>query len=121
MSSVLIHPTANEQHYEIGTGVLKACLGPRMKYSCCLYPTGTETLGQAEVAMLEAYVEKAALRDGLSILDLGWVTGIPSAIESKSNVDFKMRVGIWSIVLCGGISELEDHRLLKFQNAKRVH
>lgn len=64
---------ANEQHYEVGTGVLKACLGPRMKYSACLYPTGKETLAQAEVAMLETYVEKAGLKDGMSILDLGFV------------------------------------------------
>lgn len=68
---------ANEQHYEVGTGVLKACLGPRMKYSCCLYPKGTETLGQAEVAMLGLYVERAELRDGLSILDLGYVDPSP--------------------------------------------
>ena len=63
--------TANVQHYEVGTGVLQACLGPRMKYSCCLYPTGKETLGQAEIAMLETYVEKAELKDGMRILDLG--------------------------------------------------
>ena len=63
--------SANEQHYEVGTGVLQACLGPRMKYSCCLYPTGTETLGQAEITMLESYVEKAELEDGMAILDLG--------------------------------------------------
>ena len=63
--------TANTQHYEVGTNFLKACLGPRMKYSCCLYPTGKETLGQAEVEMLEAYVEKAQLMDGMKILDLG--------------------------------------------------
>ena len=63
--------SANEQHYEVGTGVLQACLGPRMKYSCCLYPTGTETLGQAEIAMLELYVERAELEDGMRILDLG--------------------------------------------------
>lgn len=62
---------ANEQHYEVGTGVLSACLGPRMKYSCCLYPKGTETLAQAEMAMLERYVQKAQLKDGMSILDLG--------------------------------------------------
>lgn len=48
---------ANEQHYEVGTGVLSATLGPRMKYSSCLYPTGKETLGQAEVEMLRSYVE----------------------------------------------------------------
>ncbi len=63
---------ANSQHYEVGTGVLQACLGPRMKYSCCLYPKGTETLGQAEVEMLETYVEKAGLTDGMKILDLGY-------------------------------------------------
>ncbi|KAM0324203.1 hypothetical protein ACHAQA_008397 [Verticillium albo-atrum] len=69
--------TANKQHYEVGTGVLAACLGPRMKYSCCLYPQGQETLAQAEVAMLRTYVDKADLRDGMSILDLGcgWGSG----------------------------------------------
>ena len=63
---------ANTQHYEVGTGVLQACLGPRMKYSCCLYPTGKETLGQAEVEMLEKYIERAQLADGMKILDLGY-------------------------------------------------
>ncbi|KAL8772573.1 MAG: hypothetical protein Q9209_002234 [Squamulea sp. 1 TL-2023] len=69
--------TANAQHYEVGTGVLQACLGPRMKYSCCLYPTGSETLGQAEIEMLDSYVEKAELKDGMTILDLGcgWGSG----------------------------------------------
>lgn len=64
---------ANAQHYEVGTGVLQACLGPRMKYSSCLYPTGTETLGQAEIEMLDTYVEKSEVKDGMAILDLGCV------------------------------------------------
>jgi len=63
--------TANQQHYEVGTGVLVGMLGPRMKYSSCLYPTGTETLAEAEVAMLRLYVERAGLKDGMKILDLG--------------------------------------------------
>ena len=62
---------ANRQHYEVGTGVLAACLGPRMKYSCCLYPSGRETLAEAEVEMLRSYVDKAGLEDGMEILDLG--------------------------------------------------
>ncbi|KAF1974456.1 cyclopropane-fatty-acyl-phospholipid synthase-like protein [Bimuria novae-zelandiae CBS 107.79] len=62
---------ANEQHYEVGTGVLKGMLGPRMKYSACLYETGRESLEQAEVAMLECYVERAGLKDGMRVLDLG--------------------------------------------------
>ncbi|KAF2004475.1 S-adenosyl-L-methionine-dependent methyltransferase [Amniculicola lignicola CBS 123094] len=63
--------TANEQHYEVGTGVLKGMLGPRMKYSACLYEKGGETLAQAEIAMLKVYVERAELVDGMRVLDLG--------------------------------------------------
>ena len=68
---------ANSQHYEVGTGVLQACLGPRMKYSCCLYQKGSETLAQAEMAMLGLYLKRADLRDGMQILDLGcgWGSG----------------------------------------------
>ena len=69
---IAIHTaSANEQHYEVGTSVLRGMLGPRMKYSCCLYPTGKESLAQAEIAMLETYIDKAALTDGMEILDLG--------------------------------------------------
>ena len=62
---------ANEQHYEVTSNFFTRCLGPRLKYSCCLYPTGKETLEQAELEMLESYVEKAGLVDGMEILDLG--------------------------------------------------
>lgn len=62
---------ANEQHYEVPTNFILSCLGPRAKYSSALYPTGRETLAEAEVAMLEAYCTKAKLADGIDILDLG--------------------------------------------------
>ena len=65
--------TANEQHYEVGTDVLIGCLGPRMKYSSCLYEKGSETLGEAEEKMLALYVERAGLKDGMKVLDLGYV------------------------------------------------
>lgn len=63
--------TANKQHYEVGTGVYLETLGPRVKYSACLYPKGSETLAQAEVEMLRTYVERGELKDGMRILDLG--------------------------------------------------
>ena len=74
--------TANSQHYEVATGFLKTCLGPRMKYSCCLYPTGKETLGHAEVEMLDTYIEKAELVDGMRILDLGCENSYPRACSN---------------------------------------
>ncbi|KLO16907.1 S-adenosyl-L-methionine-dependent methyltransferase [Schizopora paradoxa] len=62
---------ANEQHYEVPTDFIMSCLAPYAKYSSCLYPTGRESLAKAEELMLESYCEKAQLRDGLDILDLG--------------------------------------------------
>jgi cyclopropane-fatty-acyl-phospholipid synthase len=63
--------TANQQHYEVPAEFFHRHLGPRLKYSCCLYPTGNETLARAEELMLELYAERAGLADGMRVLDLG--------------------------------------------------
>lgn len=71
-SPVALHAeAANAQHYELPADFFALCLGPRLKYSCCLYPRGDETLAQAETAMLELYGERAGLADGQDILELG--------------------------------------------------
>lgn len=62
---------ANVQHYEVPAEFFHAHLGPNLKYSCCLYTSGTETLAEAEDAMLALYAERAELADGQRILDLG--------------------------------------------------
>ena len=62
---------ANDQHYEVPPPFFQACLGKRLKYSSCYYPTASSTLDQAEVAMLELYGERAELSDGTDILELG--------------------------------------------------
>ena len=71
-SPVAVHTdAANRQHYELPPGFFTRCLGPRLKYSGCYYPTGNETLAQAEEAMLALYGERAELADGQEILELG--------------------------------------------------
>lgn len=62
---------ANAQHYELPAGFFALALGPRRKYSSCLYPQGDETLEQAEIAALEATVEHADIKDGQVVLELG--------------------------------------------------
>lgn len=62
---------ANEQHYELPPGFFQLALGEHLKYSSCYYPQGTETLDQAEAAMLRLTVEHAALENGQDILELG--------------------------------------------------
>jgi cyclopropane-fatty-acyl-phospholipid synthase len=62
---------ANAQHYELPVAFFERCLGPRLKYSSAYYPTGRETLAEAEEAMLRLYGERAGLADGQEILELG--------------------------------------------------
>ncbi len=66
------HPdAANRQHYELPPAFFALVLGPRRKYSSCLYETGDETLAEAEVLALEETIEHAGLADGQRILELG--------------------------------------------------
>lgn len=63
--------TANAQHYELPPAFFEAFLGPNRKYSCCLYPTGRESLAEAEAAALAETVSHAGLSNGQDILELG--------------------------------------------------
>lgn len=66
---------ANEQHYEVPPAFFQLCLGPRLKYSSAFYdldlPEGDQGLGSAEEAMLALTAERAELKDGQDILELG--------------------------------------------------
>jgi cyclopropane-fatty-acyl-phospholipid synthase len=62
---------ANRQHYELPTAFFTEFLGPRLKYSCCLWPPEVHDLAAAEEAMLALTCERAGLEDGMDVLDLG--------------------------------------------------
>jgi len=62
---------ANEQHYELPSEFMGLILGPRRKYSGCLWEPGVQTLAQAEEAMLTLSCRRAQVADGMRILDLG--------------------------------------------------
>ncbi|CAJ1407384.1 unnamed protein product [Effrenium voratum] len=71
---------ANEQHYEVPAELYHLWLGPRKKYSGCVYPEdarghlfsrAAELLPDAEERSLEQYIARAELEDGMTILDLG--------------------------------------------------
>jgi cyclopropane-fatty-acyl-phospholipid synthase len=99
---------ANEQHYEVATPFYLYCLGKRLKYSGCLYPTGKETLDEAEEHMLALYAERSQLADGQDILELGcgWgslclynaakfpnarITAISNSRTQKEHIDTEAR------------------------------
>lgn len=62
---------ANEQHYEVPTRFFLRVLGPRMKYSSCIWPEGVEDLAAAECAMLDLTCRRAGIEDDMDILELG--------------------------------------------------
>lgn len=62
---------ANDQHYELPADFFGLVLGPRRKYSGCLWDDGVADLAAAEEAMLALSCERARIRDGQRILDLG--------------------------------------------------
>ena len=62
---------ANRQHYDLPPEFFATVLGPWLKYSCCSWSEETTSLAGAEEAMLALTAERAGLRDGQTILDLG--------------------------------------------------
>lgn len=71
-SEIAVHTdAANEQHYEVPPAFFEKVLGPRLKYSCGLWPSGVEDLAGSEEAMLAVTAARARIEDGQEVLDLG--------------------------------------------------
>jgi cyclopropane-fatty-acyl-phospholipid synthase len=69
---IALYPAdANAQHYEVPPGLFAQMLGPRLKYSCCLFPEPGTTLPEAEEFALVETAAHAGLADGQHILELG--------------------------------------------------
>jgi cyclopropane-fatty-acyl-phospholipid synthase len=62
---------ANRQHYEVPADFFEIVLGRHLKYSSGLWAPETSTLDEAEAAMLRLTCERAELRDGQRVLELG--------------------------------------------------
>jgi cyclopropane-fatty-acyl-phospholipid synthase len=67
----LVPELANRQHYEVDAELFRLVLGPRLKYSCAYWPAAVSDLAAAEEAMLRLYAQRAQIRDGMRVLDLG--------------------------------------------------
>ena len=63
--------SANDQHYEVPANFFESSLGPRLKYSACLFPDASTSLADAEENMLRLTCERAEISDGMQLLELG--------------------------------------------------
>lgn len=106
---------ANEQHYELPPEFFAAALGPHRKYSSCYWPMPRSTLAEAEAAALEITCERADLRDGQDVLELGcgwgslslWMAEhFPNSRVTAVSNSVPQRLYIESIAAARGIANL---------------
>ncbi|XP_010526045.1 PREDICTED: (S)-coclaurine N-methyltransferase-like [Tarenaya hassleriana] len=117
------------QHYELPTAFFKLVLGRNMKYSSCYFSTNSTSLDEAEEAMLALYCERADVKNGQTVLDVGcgWgslslyiaqkyssckITGICNSRTQKKFIDEQSRqLGLQNVeIIVGDISTLDHGR-----------
>ncbi|MEO6882976.1 MAG: class I SAM-dependent methyltransferase [Bacteroidia bacterium] len=62
---------ANEQHYEVPTRFYELCLGKNLKYSSGYWKNNVRDIDQSEDDMLQLTCERADLKNGQHVLELG--------------------------------------------------
>ncbi len=129
---------ANEQHYELPPEFFLHVLGKNLKYSSCFYDAHTKTLGEAEDNALKISCERAQIKDGMRILELGcgWgsltlhmaktfpnsqIVAISNSAPQKAFIDSQAKErGLKNVlVLTRDISQLES-LALEFESFDRV-
>ncbi|EOQ95020.1 cyclopropane-fatty-acyl-phospholipid synthase [Leptospira wolbachii serovar Codice str. CDC] len=71
-SPIAVHTeAANEQHYEVPSDFFTYVMGPRMKYSSGYWPSLDTSFAESEEEMLRITVERAEIKNGMKVLDLG--------------------------------------------------
>ena len=64
-------PNSETESIEMGPEFFALFLGKRMNAGCCYFPTGAENLDEAEDTMLWMSADRARIRDGMHILEIG--------------------------------------------------
>ena len=98
--------SANSQHYEVPVLLFENFMGKYLKYSCGYWRDGKEELDKSEEEMLKITCERAQIKDGQQILELGcgwgslsiWmakkypksnITAVSNSISQKLFIDSK--------------------------------
>ncbi len=129
---------ANEQHYELPAEFFNKVLGKNLKYSSAFYATHHTTLDEAEDAALTISCERAEIKDGMRILELGcgWgsltlfmaarypnskIVAISNSASQKTYIDGQAKErGLKNVmILTRDISQLES-LALEFESFDRV-
>lgn len=72
-----------EAHYDLGDEFFSLFLDPTMSYSCAWWPTGAETLEEAQRAKIGRVLDLVGLRPGESLLEIGTGWGALAAEAAR--------------------------------------
>lgn len=129
---------ANEQHYELPPEFFLHVLGKNLKYSSCYWDQSTKTLDEAEDLALKISCERAEIKDGMRILELGcgWgsltmfmaklfphssIVAVSNSTFQKAHIDSECKKrGLTNVlVLTRDVSRLES-LALEYESFDRV-
>ena len=100
MPLAIFTKAANEQHYEVPAEYFLECLGKNLKYSSCYWPRPNMTLEEAEEEALRISCERAEIKDGMRILELGCGWGSLSLYMAKKFPNSKIYSSYAQSMLC---------------------
>jgi cyclopropane-fatty-acyl-phospholipid synthase len=83
---------ANQQHYEVPTKFYEYCLGKNLKYSSGYWKPGVSDIDTSEDDMLELTCQRAELKNGQHVLELGCGWGSLSLYMASKYPESKFKV-----------------------------
>ncbi|KAF9613047.1 hypothetical protein IFM89_005481 [Coptis chinensis] len=79
----------NRELYEVPVPFLKLTFGKALKQSACYFKHQSMTIDEAETAMHDLYCERAQIKDGLTILDIGCGQGALISYIAQRNLNLQ--------------------------------
>lgn len=102
-------------HYDLGNDLYGAFLDPSLHYSCAFFETGTESLEEAQVKKLRRIAEKARIRPGDHVLEIGCGWGSFALLAAR-----ELGARVTGITLSTGQAALARERVAREGLSDRV-
>lgn len=111
-------------HYDLGNDLYRLFLDPSMTYSCALFETGNETLEEAQERKLRRIAEKARIRPGDHVLEIGCGWGSFACLAAReygarvTGVTLSLEQAAWARerVEREGLSDRVELRLVDYRD-----
>lgn len=111
-------------HYDLGNDLYRLFLDPSMTYSCALFETGRETLEEAQENKLRRIAQKARIRSGDHVLEIGCGWGSFACLVARefgarvTGITLSAEQAAWARerVVREGLSDRVEIRLVDYRD-----